>query len=462
MEPEGQRTSLSRRALLTAGWTAAGLGAAAAMWPRTPRSRVNIPAGSTVIDYWEKWTGPEGESIQRVVDQFNASQSRIFVRRTPVSEIDTKAVVAIGGGDPPDVCGVFSYNVPQYAQSGAAIPLEEFGGIDPLAYIPSVRNLLSFRGKLIAGVTSIYTLALYYNRAIFREAGLDPDAPPRTVQELEEVAQRLTRTGAGGQIELAGFLPNLPTWWPYTWPILFGSTLYDAAANRSTFDRPECTRAYQWVRSFPAKLGAQQTRACGTAVDRSYHSEQDPFISGRVAMIAQGPWLANFINRYNPTLEYAAAPLPVDASLLEPGQPLGMVEADVLIIPRGAKNPEAAFEFVKYTQTQQVQEQLAREHTKSSPLMACSEAFRTGHPNKYVHVHDQIARSARVSILPQTTVWKSYAHLTEGVFDAAWKGDDVEALCQQTHTRVQAMLDRDAMLRERRGGDGATGGGAGA
>jgi ABC-type glycerol-3-phosphate transport system substrate-binding protein len=441
----GTRASLSRRAALAAGWGFVGFGVAASLWPRTPRSRRSIPPGRTVIDYWEKWTGPEGDAIQRVVDDFNESQSKIYVRRTAISEIDTKAMVAIGGGDPPDVCGVFSYNVPQYAQSGAAIPLESFGGIDASAYIPSVRALLSHRGKLIAGVSTMYTLALYYNRVMLQEAGIEH--PPRTLRELDAAADKLTIRDSSGQITRMGFLPNLPLWWPYTWPILFGSTLYDPATNGSLFGSAECVNAYQWVRGYPSRLGEAPTRAFGTAYDRSYHSPQDPFISGRVAMIAQGPWLANFIARYNPKLDYNAVSLPVDERVWVAEQPLGMVEADVLVIPRGCRHPEAAFEFVKYTQTQKVQEQLAREHTKSSALAASSPSFMTEHPNRCVHVHDVIAKSPRVSILPQTTVWKSYAHLTEGVFDAAWKGDDVPRLCASVHTRVQQMLDRDAALR---------------
>lgn len=443
---------LSRRAALAAGWTAAGAAAAAALWPRMPRARVGVPSGRVVVDYWEKWTGPEGDAIQRVVDGFNASQDRIFVRRTAVSEIGTKAMVAIGGGDPPDVCGVFSYHVPQYAQSGAVIPLETFGGIDPDAYLPSVRRLLSHGGRLVAGVTTIYTLALYRNRSLFREAGVDPDAPPRTLSELESLARLLTRHQADGAIERAGFLPNLPSWWPYTWPILFGSSLYDPATNRSTFDQRPCIDAYEWVRRFPVAMGEQASRAFGTAADRSYHSPNDPFISGRVAMIAQGPWLANFINRYAPGLDYAASPLPVHAPLLDPAHPLGMVEADVLVIPREARHPEAAFEFVRYTQRPEVHERLATDHTKGSALRRCSEAFLSRHPNRSVLVHDAIARSDRACILPQTPVWKSYAHLTEGVFDAAWKGEDVGSLCASVHARVQGMLDRERMLRLKREG----------
>lgn len=193
------------------------------------------------------------------------------------------------------------------------------------------------------------------------------------------------------------------------------------------------------------------TAAFATANDRNYHSAQDPFISGKVAMIAQGPWLANFIGLYNPALDYAAAPLPVVADLLDPQAPIGMLEADVLVIPRGCRNPHAAYEFIAYTQRQEVQEQLARAHTKSSPLATCTPEFFTGHRNPYVKVHDAITRSPRVCVLPQTTVWKSYAHLTAGVFDSAWKGsDDIGSTCRGVNARVQAMMDRDASLQSRR------------
>jgi len=231
---------------------------------------------------------------------------------------------------------------------------------------------------------------------------------------------------------------------------MFGGNLYDPQSNAAEFASDATIKAYEWVQSYPRRMGVKETAVFGTAYDRSFHSPQDPFISGRVAMIVQGPWLANFANRYNPALDYAAAPLPVDEAIYNQNEPVGMLEADVLVIPRGAKQPEAAFQFVAYTQTQEVQEQLAREHTKSSPLARCSPAFFDGHANKYVRVHDAITKSPRVQILPQTAVWKSYAHLTEGAFDAAWKGANVREICIAVQQRAQAMMDRDALLRAKR------------
>lgn len=446
--------SISRRAAL--GVIAAGA-VGASLWPRVPRSRVNAPPGRTVIEYWEKWTGPEGDAVQAVVDRFNQSQSRIWVHRVPVSEIDTKAMVAIGGGDPPDVVGVFSYNVPQYAQSGAALPLDDFvpsssstrRGIDPSIYAPAVRRLLSFDGRLWAGISSCYSLALYYNRAMFHQAGLDPNTPPRSIPELDSMSDRLLVRNQDGSIARAGFLQNLPSWWPYFWPVMFGGGMYDPVNDRAVFADPETIAAYEWVGSYPRRIGIAQSRAFSLAYNTNFHSPQDPFISGRVAMIVQGPWMANFIRRYNPGMDYAAVPVPVADSMLadHDASPVGMLEADVLMVPRNCRHPEEAFEFIKFTQRQDEQETLATSHCKSSPLAECSPGFLANHPNRSVAVFDAITKSQRARILPQTPVWKSYAHLTEGAFDAVWNGGDVKTICTQVEARAQNMLDKAARVR---------------
>lgn len=443
-------SNVSRRSALTllaagaAGW---------ALWPYAPRSRRDIPQGRKVVTYWEKWTGPEGDAIQQVVDDFNASQSRLWVHRVPVNDQDSKALVAIGGGDPPDIAGLYSYSVPQYAETGAAIPLADLGfKPDPSAYAPGVWQMLTHQGRQWAGVNTCYTIALYYNRAHFREAGLDPDKPPRTIDQFNDVAQRLTIKGPAGEITRAGFVHTLPWWWPYMWPSLFGADLYDAANNRSLFDSPACVRAFEWIGSWPARLGREALATYISAFGRSFNGAEDPFLTGRVSMAATGPWIANFARTYAPNLDYAAVPLPVSSEIFDAARPIGLLECDVLMIPRGSPNPEAAMEFLLYTQQPRVQEQLATAHCKSSPMTAVSPQFMSTHPNRAVAVHDQVAKSSRSVVLPRCRSWKQYAILTQRAFDNVWLGADAKAELAAVNSRVQSLLDREADLRQRRGG----------
>ena len=68
-----------------------------------------------------------------------------------------------------------------------------------------------YRGSLYAIPTTPATTALHWNKKLFREAGLDPDSPPRTIEELDAVAQRLTKR-EGGKIVQVGVLPAVPGW----------------------------------------------------------------------------------------------------------------------------------------------------------------------------------------------------------------------------------------------------------
>jgi ABC-type glycerol-3-phosphate transport system substrate-binding protein len=396
--------------------------------------------------------------VQRVVDAFNASQGRFWVERLAVSDENSKAMIAVAGGDPPDVMGLFSYSVPQYAQAGAAIPLEDLGA-DPgeSHYTPAVRRTLSFRvggrERLYAGANTCYTLALYCNTEHFREAGL---SPPATLEELVETAVALTRRGEGGRIERCGFLPILPWWWYYLWPVSFAGEgdpppLYDEAENRCTIAAGHAVRAYRWLQEFPGRLGFRDVQDFASAFGRSFHNTEDPFLSGRASMALQGPWLANFGRAYAPNLKYTVVPLPPARGGYAGA---GLVECDVLMIPRGCPNPEGAAEFVRFTQRQDVQEGLCREHAKPSPLAAVSAGFGEGHPNPYVSVFTSIIQSPRGFVLPRTRVWKQYSQLIYPAFQRIWEGADVARELGAVGVTTQGLLDQDAAMRARRAGGG--------
>jgi len=446
---DGHFLRLARRtALGVIGVGALGFG----LWPRKPRSVAEIGVGRTVVDYWEKWTGPEGEAMQRVVDVFNGSQGRIFVRRIPVSDITSKAKVAIGGGDPPDVLGLYSYSVPQFAYAKAAMALDDAAlgehALDASVYAPAVAKLLTFEGRLWGGVSSTYSLALYRNRAMFKEAGLDPDRPPRTVSELDAMSQRFEKRAANGGLERVGFLHTLPAWWPYFWPIMFGGSLFDEASKKVLIASPECVKTYAWVQRTMARLGPDAAAQISGNFSRFFHSAKDPFISGAVPMIVQGPWIANFIRIHRPELDYDASPVPVDDGmydepngLLNAARPTGMLEADVLMIPRGCKHPLEAAEFIKFTQRQEVQEAFCREHAKASPLAKVSGEFLRTHPNRAIGTHVAITQSGAVQVLPQTPVWQAYADLITSAFDKICNGAAVSETLGAVGQRAQQMVD---------------------
>jgi len=86
-----------------------------------------------------------------------------------------------------------------------------------------------YKGRLYGVPSTPATTGLYWNKALFRAAGLDPERPPRTIAELDDYARKLTRTERDGRITQIGFLPTEPSWWPFFWVNFFDGQLWDGA-----------------------------------------------------------------------------------------------------------------------------------------------------------------------------------------------------------------------------------------
>ncbi len=487
--PTGPLEISRRAALATLGAGALGY---AFLGPRPKKERTD---GRLVLDYWEKWTQNEAAAMRLVVDRFNQSQDRLWVRYFSMGTIDQKSMIAIAGGSPPDILGLGNFSIPAYAESGAIIPLDDLAakhGIRRESYAPKVWEMLTHaapsaarrargasdgpdssrrsddapdppshaRGLLFGIINTCGALAMFYNRALFRDAGLDPDRPPRTINELDAAHRALTRFEKSGvlteaddgeaDIARAGFLHMEPTWWTWFWGAYFGAGIYDAERNLATPDSPGNVRAYRWVQSYPAALKPDRLTRFQTGFG-FYGTSEHPFLKGKVAMTNQGPWLANVIHQYAPDLDYGVAPFPVDESIYDPAAPVGLLDGDVLVIPRGARDPEASFQFIAFTQRPENIELLSAAHGKNSPLVSQSADFERGHVNRFVRVHSKVANSPRAFTFPRTRTWQEYQAEFDAAMQRMWRleAPAAEALAK-VREAVQAQLDRAAAARARR------------
>jgi ABC-type glycerol-3-phosphate transport system substrate-binding protein len=440
--------SLSRRAALAA-FTAAGVGFALF----GPRGKRESADGRIVLDYWEKWTGKvEGGSMEKIVGDFNRSQDRILVRYLSMAGIDEKTQIAIAGNSPPDVVGLWSYNVPGFAETGAILPFDELGthALKPGIYAEGMRPITMHKGRMYAAINTGGTIALYYNRAMFKDAGLDPDRPPRTISELSEYCRKLARV-EGGRLVRAGFHHREPGWWPQIWGYYFGGSLYDERANAATFDDAGNVASLEWVQSFVREYGVERLNELRSSFG-NYDSPLNAFVAGTLAMVCQGPWLGNIINLYRPDLDYAVAPMPVADHLYDPDAPIGMVDTDILVIPRGVKHPEASMEFIAFTQRQDNVEYLSTAHCKGSPLATSSEAFLANHPNRGIRTFDALAKSPRSFRVPSTRTWLQIRDEMTFAFDKAWNLQGTpKSILATARQRAQVVLDRAADESRRRG-----------
>jgi multiple sugar transport system substrate-binding protein len=147
------------------------------------------------VTYWEKWVGFEAQADQAVINRFNRSQDRIVVDYYSVSHPDRKTLVATAGGDPPDIAGLNEQNIATFADAEALEPSTTSSAGTAMTneqwlarYYPVYARICSHGGHVYAGISTPKVMALYWNKTLFREAGLDPDRPPRTLAEFNDFA----------------------------------------------------------------------------------------------------------------------------------------------------------------------------------------------------------------------------------------------------------------------------------
>jgi len=409
-----------------------------------PTNRHDIPNDRVVVRYWEKWSGVEGLAMKRIVDRFNATVGKtehIWVDYSAISNVDQRTLIATAGGDPPDIAGLFDHVIAQFADQGALLELDDWVrrlGIREADFKPIWWNIGTYEGHLYALPSAPYTIALYYNRRLFRQAGLDPDHPPETIDELSRYSERLTRRDANGHIIQAGFIPApaLLGWWHWVWPYFFDARLWDG--RHFTLDTPEGRRTYLWIAEQRAKLGIPAALAF-EATAGAIEGTQNPFLSERLAMVFQGPWMSNWINTYTPDLDYAVAPFP---SVTRERQNV-FASSDVFAIPRGARHPGEAMRFLAYVLQQNVLEELCKAHCKLSPFRRVGEAFYNGHPNRFVRVFDRMAASPYAFGHPKMPMFKEASvemlFLLENVLEGV--RDPLEAV-RITQKKIDAIVDR--------------------
>jgi ABC-type glycerol-3-phosphate transport system substrate-binding protein len=421
--------------------------------------------GRVVVNYWEKWTGFEADAMRTVVDEFNRAQDRIEVRFLSVSQIDVKLMLATSGGNPPDVAGLWSHSVTDFSEKGALTPLDgalarAHVGAD--RFVPVFWELCRHRGFTWALPVTPACIALFYNKKMFREAGLDPDRPPRTMAELAAMNARLTaveveRAGERATVAFAaltpeeraahrftliraGHLPQEPGWYREMWGYWFGAELYDGGRSIAA-THPGNIAAFTWFRQTAQDLGVENLRLFGSTFG-TMASPQNPFLGGTVAMVLQGPWMTNFIEKYAPGLEWGVAAFPA-ADGVAGGAPVTVVESDVVVIPCGAPHPREAFEFILYLQRQDVAEKLALGQRKFTALRAVSPAFLAQHPNPAIGFFVELSRSSGARFVPRLAMWREYKEeLLVAADEALNLRQTPEAALAVAQARVQRRLDR--------------------
>ena len=342
----------------------AGAALLAVLWPSAAADeaeRKALAEGRTIIVYWDRLFGHEHKMRRVLIDEFNNSQNEVYVRTLPIGYYQAmeKILTSTAGGSPPDVCSLDTSLMTQLAAQGVFTPLEDFmAEVPALAkdkFYPHCLQMSQMDGHIWGVPTSADVYCLLWNKSLFRKAGLDPERPPQTTDELLDYAAKLNVVSEDGQLEQLGIVPWVPWDLSHLWGAVFGGVWYNESTGRCELANDAgIIKGFEFQASFAAVPGAAVQKPWAVDRDRlqSFHkglgehqSANNPFYTGRVAMLAEGPWQVTFVKKYAPTLDWGVAPLPAAPGVGTVGYvPVGMVDC----IPATSPNKEAAKKFLRW------------------------------------------------------------------------------------------------------------------
>lgn len=323
----------------------------------TSASGENSNAGGEkkIVKYWYPWGGDsEKWDLWRVAEyEKNNPQYKFECTYVPEGSgiSNGKLATAVNSGDVPDLV-VIDRPVEAYSYAGQ-------GGFEPLddtlkkvGFVEgdinqSIVPLMKYEGKTYLFPQNTDTTDLFYRTDLFEAAGLDPNKPPKTMEELDQYARALTRKDASGKVTTYGFIPWLDAGLdPQNWAWMFGANVFDQAAKKIHLNTPEMIANFEWQKGYAKIYNPAEIKSASSSFGEAF-SANHAFMTGKVAMTAMGNWFCNAIRIYAPELKYDIAPLPAPANGRYGGCALN---SNVCAVPKGAKEIEGAVRFALFCQ----------------------------------------------------------------------------------------------------------------
>ena len=213
-------------------------------------------------------------------------------------------------------------------------------------YFPQLWDAGHWNGDLWGVMITSNSNVVAYRPDLFAEVGLDPDAPPTRIDELDAASMALEVVDDAGAIQRVGLLPSSLYWWGR----VFGSQFYDEGSGQIAADADPIVGALAWMASYRERLETDQTATFLSGFG-DYMSTQNPLFAGKEAMKQVGEWFIQFNNRFAPELEIRMIPAPYPSG----GRPnCSNFGGSVFTIPAGVMNPDASWALISFLSQEEI------------------------------------------------------------------------------------------------------------
>ncbi|WP_238019869.1 extracellular solute-binding protein [Dactylosporangium sp. AC04546] len=344
----------------------------------------------TEIDYYE--AAPQNTQLPKLLDACGAEAGvKVQHQQVPRAQFMPKLLQQASAKAVPDLALIDNPDLPQLAATGGLVPLT---GLSTDGLYPSIVNAGQYQGQTYGIAPGVNGLALYYNEALFQQAGLNP---PKTWDELTAAAKRLTQgTRYGIAFSAVGTEEGSFQFEPFFWT---------AGASLKQLDSPEAIKALTLWKDLVDAKAASKSVVTWTQADVN-----DQFMASNAAMMVNGPWQLPTLNKQQ-DLKFGIVPIPIPNASAKPVTPLG---GEVWTV--GKSNPEREKKALAVLKCLLSQEKSLEWSTNAGYIpsnQAAAQQLATTNPQLKAFVEEVATAQARTAELGT-----AYPKVSEALFNA--------------------------------------------
>lgn len=306
-------------------------------------------SGKVVIRFMH-WEDAFGQRLLKdVIKEYEAKHPNVkIVSEAATGNYVTKLNAMLAANTPPDVFYLEGGKILSYANKGVIEPLDAFIAADPEQeinlnrYYPAVRDGLTVNGKIYALPKGCHTLALFYNKDHFLDAGIPFPNENWKWEDLVKAGQKLTLDKDGdGRLDQFGFIG-------FQWFDLFalmqsfGGDLVSADGKQSMVTKPETIRALQFAQDVNRTKYKITPNSEGSGVDKTMQAT-DPFQTGTVSMRIAIYAMVDNLRVNAKDLDFDVAPIPSG-----PAGKKSILEFTSFALSEKCLHKKEAYDFIKY------------------------------------------------------------------------------------------------------------------
>ena len=317
--------------------SALGVMAAAGLAATTARAQTQ----TTLKIAYPAWDSTEQQNaVMGIFAEYEKQNPNIKIEliSLPFPVLRQRLVVAARAGDPPDVAYVDGRWVPEMATPGLLSDItDSVAKLDRKDWHDEPWKGATVRGRIFAVPDRIDPWLVYYNTDLFQAAGIS--SFPKTMDELAAAAKKLTAGNVYGWGLIGAKDSSLISRF-VTFLYAFHGDLLTADGKKSAFGQKEAVDALRFYTDLLVKHKAAQPSAMANGIN----DVNQLFLTGRAAMIVDGPWRQGSLREQAPNLKWAVAPMPPAAGK----QTRLLTSSWYYTMFRGAKNQAETFKFVEF------------------------------------------------------------------------------------------------------------------